>query len=126
MSAESDNLEATLADQLASFDIKLDSKVGDVGMLAEVQDGIGQLLASTGSSEAEIRRVLQDRYENGGLRKETFQLVKSMLDHYVADSESTHLEAKVKPRPAENISAIASISDNLRRIDLPESAGRRL
>ena len=40
-------------------------------------------------SEAEIRRVLQDRYEKGELRKETFQLVKSMLDRYVTEQAPT-------------------------------------
>jgi len=49
-------------------------------MLADIQNGIGRLLTTTGNSEAQIRKVLQERYEAGVLRKETFQLVKSMLD----------------------------------------------
>lgn len=101
MNAESDNLSAALAEQLSSFDDKLESKSDDVQMLAEIRDGIGRLLASNGNSEAEIRRVLQDRYENGGLRKETFQLVKSMLDHYSTDSES-----KAGSPPKQPITAI--------------------
>ena len=58
-------------------------------MLAEIQDGIGRLLAGNGNTEAEIRRVLQERYESGDLRKETFQLVKSMLDRYVTEQAPT-------------------------------------
>ena len=80
MSTESDKLRDTFADQLASFDDRLADPANDVDMLADIQSGFGALLASNGSSEAEIRRVLQERYEAGGLRKETFQLVKSMLD----------------------------------------------
>jgi serine/threonine protein kinase len=85
MNAKPDNISATLVDQLSSFNDKLESKVDDVQMLAEMQDGIGRLLASDGTSEAEVRRVLQDRYDSGVLRKETFQLVKSMLDHYSSE-----------------------------------------
>ena len=89
MSAESDNIRDSLVDQLSSFDSRLDTKGEDVAMLAEIQDGIGKLLSSNGSTEAEIRRVLQERYESGELRKETFQLVKSMLDGYGTEQAPT-------------------------------------
>jgi len=89
MNAESENVRDTFADQLASFDDKLRATANDAGMLADIQDGIGRLLATTGNSEAQIRRVLQERYESGALRKETFQLVKSMLDRYVTENIAT-------------------------------------
>lgn len=121
MSAESDNLEPSLADQLSSFDNKLDSQVDDVEMLAEVQEGIGLLLASNGSSEAEIRRVLQERYENGGLRKETFQLVKSMLDHYVTESAPSGADEKVESLDLEAFQATAPITGGPSRTELSAS-----
>ena len=93
MSAESDKIRDSLVDQLSSFDSRLDTKSDDVAMLSEIQDGIGKLLSSNGSSEAEIRRVLQERYESGELRKETFQLVKSMLDRYVTEQAPTSVGA---------------------------------
>jgi len=89
MSAESDNIHDSLVDQLSSFDSRLEAQGDDVAMLAEIQDGIGKLLSSNGSNEAEIRRVLQERYDNRELRKETFQLVKSMLDRYVTEKVPT-------------------------------------
>jgi serine/threonine protein kinase len=89
MSAESENLRNSLVDQLSNFDLRLDDKIDDVEMLAEIQDGIGRLLSKDGSSEAEIRRILQEHYESGNLRKETFQLVKSMLDRYVTEEAPT-------------------------------------
>jgi hypothetical protein len=89
MNAESDKLRTTFADQLSNFDDKLASKADDLQMLAEIQDGIGRLLEASGGSEAEIRRVLQEQYESGRLRNETFQLVKSMLDRYVSEQEPT-------------------------------------
>jgi hypothetical protein len=85
MSTGSEKPNDNLADQLAEFDNRLQTTADDVGMLADIREGIGSLLASNDSSEAEIRRVLQDRYEAGALRKETFQLVKSMLDGYVTE-----------------------------------------
>ncbi|HNP64622.1 MAG TPA: protein kinase [Woeseiaceae bacterium] len=89
MSAESENIRDTFADQLASFDNKLHATADDVELLAGIQAGIGDLLASSGGSERQIRQVLQERYDNGSLRKETFQLVKSMLDRYVTESIPT-------------------------------------
>jgi serine/threonine protein kinase len=85
MSADSEKLHGALLDQLVTFEDRLDGKADDVEMLAEIQAGIRGLLASGDSSEAEIRRVLQERYEAGQLRQETFQLVKSMLDRYVTE-----------------------------------------
>jgi len=102
MSAESENVRDTFADQLASFDDKLKATADDVDMVADIQEGIGRLLATTGNSEAQIRRVLQERYEAGALRKETFQLVKSMLDRYVTENIAT------SPTPEELDSASSS------------------
>lgn len=89
MSAESNKLRDTFANQLASFEDRLEAQIDDVEMLSSIQDGIGGLLASDDNSEAEIRRVLQERYDAGALRKETFQLVKSMLDGYVSEQIPT-------------------------------------
>ncbi len=89
MAAESDNLSATFTDQLASFDDRLAGKENEVQMLAEIREAIGRLLEASGGSESEIRRVLQERFDSGALRKETFQLVKSMLDRYVTEQVPT-------------------------------------
>jgi serine/threonine protein kinase len=90
MNADSDKLRSTFADQLSSFDDKLAAKADDLQMIAEIQAGIGRLLEASGGSEAEIRRLLQEQYDSGGLRNETFQLVKSMLDRYVTEQVPTH------------------------------------
>jgi serine/threonine protein kinase len=99
MNAESEKPRDDLAEQLAVFDNSLQSMADDVDMITEIQEGIGSLLASSGNSEAEIRRVLQEQYEAGELRKETFQLVKSMLDRYMTEQIPTSPVARaVKPR----------------------------
>ncbi len=89
MSADSKNVPDTFADQLASFDDKLHATANNVDLLTDVQAGISELLAASGNSEAQIRKVLQEQYESGSLRKETFQLVKSMLDRYVTENIPT-------------------------------------
>lgn len=99
MSAELDEIRESFVGQLSSFDERLDEKIDDVQMLAGIQDGIVRLLRSNGGNEADIRRVLQDRYENGDLRKETFQLVKSMLDGYVSEQAPTSSRVAASTAP---------------------------
>lgn len=99
MSADPEKTRDAFADQLASFDDRLQDTANDVDMLTDIQNGIGALLSSSGGSEAEIRRVLQERYEQGGLRKETFQLVKSMLDRYGSDKDAKMPPAATSTAP---------------------------
>lgn len=98
MSAESPNLPDTFADQLKNVDESLRASANDVDMLTDIRDGISKLLASSPSSEAQIRRTLQESYEAGVLRKETFQLVKSLLDRFVTE--------KIPTAPTEQATAI--------------------
>ena len=99
MSPESEKIRDQFADQLSSFDDRLEATSTDVDMLADIQAGIGSLLASGAGSEAAIRGVLQERYEAGELRKETFQLVKSMLDRYVTEKVPTSPVPESMPNP---------------------------
>lgn len=89
MSVDSKQMREVLADQLSDLDDSLGATVDDVQMLADIQQGIGRLLADDKEVESEIRQVLQERFEGGGLRKETYQLVKSMLDRYVTENVAT-------------------------------------
>ncbi|MDX1516145.1 MAG: protein kinase [Woeseiaceae bacterium] len=89
MSAESRPIRDVLADQLADLDDSLGATVDDVQMLADLQQGIGRLLADDREVEGEIRKVLQERFDSGDLRKETYQLVKSMLDRFITEQVPT-------------------------------------
>lgn len=80
MSAESEKISHTFVDQLDSFDDRVIASIGNVELLADIEKGIDTLIASSGDDEGEIRRVLLERYQAGSLRKETFELVSSMLD----------------------------------------------
>ncbi len=103
MNAESKKIRESLVDQLSSFEQRLDSKIDDVRLLADIQEGISQLIGTSDGNEAEIRRVLQERYESGDLRKETFQLVKSMLDRFVTEDLPTSgaVKAREVPKPVQ-------------------------
>jgi len=113
MSAKSNQQGGTLADQLSSFEDRLDGRVDDVQMLADIQDGIGQMLGANGGNEAQVRRVLQEQYEKGDLRKETFQLVKSMLDGYVSERVPTAGKAVAATSEVTHVETIADASDAL-------------
>ena len=113
MSAESNQKGDTLADQLSSFETRLDGRVDDVQMLADIQDGIGQMLGANGGNEGQVRRVLQEQYEKGELRKETFQLVKSMLDGYVSERVPTTGQSKAVSSEVSHVETIAEASDAL-------------
>jgi len=89
MNEESNNVRDDFADSLASIDDKLHAKPDDVDMLSDIQSGIGELLRTNGNSKAQIRKMVKERYQAGALRKETYQLVSSMLDHYLSETTPT-------------------------------------
>jgi serine/threonine protein kinase len=89
MKAETDKLRETLVDQLSSFEDKLESKTDPVTILAEIQRAIDMLLGENFESESQIREVLQERYGSGDLRKETFELVRSIIDRSVTEQVVT-------------------------------------
>lgn len=124
MSADSETVRNLFADQLANFDAQLRTTADDVDMLANIQRGISRLLQASDNSEAQIRRILQECYESGVLRKETFQLVKSMLDRFVTENVPTSstgedlappdrpVQLRTAPRPASASSEIEDGSDD--------------
>lgn len=75
MSADSEKIRLSLTEQLSDLDAGLGASVDDVDMLADMQRGISRLLQDKHISEAEVRKVLQDHFDAGKLRKETYQLV---------------------------------------------------
>jgi serine/threonine protein kinase len=109
MSAESENLRATFTDRLTSFEDTLAGTEDEVRMLAGIREAIGRLVEASGGSEAEIRRVLEERYESGALREETFQLVQSMLDRYVTEQVPTSTGDARRPNHDGPASAVGGL-----------------
>ncbi|MDX1482621.1 MAG: hypothetical protein R3315_13140, partial [Woeseiaceae bacterium] len=105
MNAETEKIQTELADQLSNFEERLDDRTDDLALITGIRDAVERLLDASGGNEAQIRRVLQERYDSGKLRKETFQLVKSMLDGYTpAAQRSANPQSAVRttdsPAPA--------------------------
>lgn len=93
MTSEIKQLRDDWAGQLSDLDDNVGASVDDVRLLADVRDNIGRLLKAEGASEQEIRALLEQKYQAGGLRPETYQLVKSMLDRYTSEVLPTEHDA---------------------------------
>ena len=118
MNAESNDIRQRLATELASFDDQLGRSGDDVEMLSSVQDGIARLLEASGGSESGIRRVLREQYESGALRKETFQLVESVLDRFVTEQVPTTPVAGRAPVVEDDAYSSTTVID---QSDLPDA-----
>ena len=110
MSIESKNVQSSFAEQLSSFDDKLHATASNADMLAGIRQGIDRLLKASGNTEAEIRKVLLEQYDSGALRKETVQLVKSMLDQYSTENMPTSPDQEQPVAPPGRAAPAAPIS----------------
>lgn len=112
MNAESNDIGQQLASQLSRFNDQLDGNVDDVNLVTSIQDGIARLIEASGGNEDGIRRVLQEQYDAGSLRKETFQLVKSVLDRFLTEQIPT--EPTAPPgRPQSELDASPVVEDDV-------------
>ena len=91
-------MKQQLATELASFDNQLDGNAGNAKLVASIQSTICRLLDGTGGNDAGIRRVLEEQYSAWALRKETFQLVESILDGYMTEQIPTEPTAATEAR----------------------------
>ncbi len=89
MSSENDSTEQAYSDQLSDFESQLRYTMDDESLLQDVFRAIRGLLKDHKESEADIRKILHDRFEAGQLREETFQVVQRMLDRIVSDFVAT-------------------------------------
>lgn len=89
MNANSKQIRDVLDGRLSDLDGSAGA-MGDGGkVLAELQQGLGRLIADDSNAEHSIRRVLKERLDRGQLRRETYELVQSMLDHYLYEDVPT-------------------------------------
>ena len=89
MGVDSIKIRELLTNQLTDLDDSLGATVEDVSMLADIQKGIGEMIDADEKAETEIRKVLKERYNDGALRAETFQLVTTILDNFVSEDVPT-------------------------------------
>ncbi len=102
MSSETDSLEQTYSDQLLDFESQLRHTMDDESLLQDVFQAIRELLRNHEQSEADIRKILHDRFESGQLREDTFQVVQRMLDSIVSDFVATMPGGDFGANPSES------------------------
>ncbi len=99
MNAKSNHIRQKLARELAQLNAEAAKAGANVTLVARVQESVARLVQTSGGNEAGIRRVLEEQYESGALRKETYQLVKALLDRFVKE--------QIPTRPAAGFEASA-------------------
>lgn len=90
MSPKLDSLESTYSDQLTDFESTLRHTMDDESLLQDVFQAIRSLLKDHRDSETDIRKILNERFEAGHLREETYRVVQRMLDNIVSDFVATY------------------------------------
>lgn len=85
MSVESDNESTIKPADLASLESRLHGHANDEQMLVEVGAAMRAMLSGSGESEDQIRSLLQKQFDDGRLRKETYELVQNLLGQIVTE-----------------------------------------
>ena len=81
--------------RLAEFENRLNSPANEEEMLGEVGVAMRHLLVEKEGSEARIRQILERQFDQGNLRRESYELVEKLLSKIAAESSM--------PDPAETI-----------------------
>ena len=74
MGANEDTAGLSYADQLAEIEERLKHHEGDEALLADVGAAIRGMVDDGTVSAEELRAMLRQRFENGGLRRESHEL----------------------------------------------------
>ncbi|MDH4047656.1 MAG: protein kinase [Gammaproteobacteria bacterium] len=82
-------------EQLAALEQRLQAQIDDESTLHDIQRAFETLLAGSGEAEKDIRMVLQRQFSNGQLRKETFELVRQILNRIVSENLATEPGATI-------------------------------
>ncbi|MGI9206187.1 MAG: protein kinase domain-containing protein [Woeseiaceae bacterium] len=86
MSTEMDKTSTqSYEEQLSSLESRLQGHAGDEDMLADLGLAMRTLLSADGETETHIRATLQKQFDDGNLRKETYELVQNLLGKIVTE-----------------------------------------
>ena len=72
--------------QLTELENRLNSPANEEYMLGEVGEAMRTLLTEKDGSETRIRQILERQFDQGNLRKESYELVEKMLSKIAAES----------------------------------------
>lgn len=114
MSAKPGN-QATYEEQLSALESRLKVEQHDEAMLGDVGSAMRKLLARNGGSEAHIRQILERQFDQGNLRRESYELVEKLLSKIVAEGVPA-----APPAPAAKYTYVDTTV-----LDQPESATKQ-
>ena len=119
MSAHTQPMVDRLAEQLTGFEDQL--RVSETGaeVLGEIRESIGALLTMDMDNEDVVRRMLQERLEQGVLRKNSFRVAVSILDQTITDATSNRLRAANAPSASEPLIEQDEGGEATPEIDVP-------
>ncbi|MDH5346131.1 MAG: serine/threonine protein kinase, partial [Gammaproteobacteria bacterium] len=104
--------QATYEEQLSALESRLKVQQQDEAMLGDVGLVIRRLLARNGGSEAHIRQILERQFDQGNLRRESYELVEKLLGKIVAEGvphrpepvvETPYVETEVLDQPQPSV-----------------------
>jgi hypothetical protein len=112
MGAKLNTDTGTYEEQLSALESRLKGHDQDESMLGDVGLAIRNLLARNGGSESHIRQILERQFDQGNLRRETYELVEKLLGKIVAEggtsspgpdsAEEPYVDTAVIEQPAES------------------------
>lgn len=85
MSADPDNKAPDYSAELENLESRLHGHADDEAMLVEVGGAIRSMLADSTENESHIQEMLQKQFDEGHLRKETYELVQNLLGKIVTE-----------------------------------------
>ncbi len=129
MSAEPE--KQTYEEQLSQLESRLKAPEHDEAMLGEVGLAMRNLLTRNGESEAHIRQILERQFDQGNLRRESYELVEKLLAKILAEKppqaapvaesgaetpyvDTAVLDQPVKPAPPATVSEQLQVGSVLR------------
>ena len=98
MSASAEKMGSSYEEQLSALEQRLSTQSGEI-MLGEVGLAIRTLLSGDGSNEGRIRRILERQFDQGNLRRETYELVEKLLGKIVTEQRNAVANAPVADEP---------------------------
>jgi serine/threonine protein kinase len=99
MSVEAEKNGPTYEERLSKLESHLEGNANDEAMLAGVGMAMRALLSGNGESEAHIRQILERQFNQGNLRRESYELVESMLGKLVAEERAQEPATPVVEEP---------------------------
>jgi len=89
MSVDSKNNGSSYEARLSKLERHLESNEDDEAMLAEIGMAMRVLLTGNGESESHIRQILERQFNQGNLRKESYELVEGLLGKLVTEEKAS-------------------------------------